>query len=129
MHIQWRYLDIQTQPNTRLFDLELGRKTVVLKPRSSGITVSHLPLVYSIRIMRRCPVDSLALRFVRKSVFTMFCVVHPQGGNVARFRCEECGADYPYNGNPQPCANCAVERESGIRVVLGGWKWEKVWSV
>lgn len=129
MHIQWRYLDIQTQSNTGLFDLELGRKLAILKPRSLGMTMSHRSRVYSVRVMRRSPVDSMTLKFVRKSTFTAVYIVHPTGGGAARFRCESCGAEYPYGSNPQPCAFCAIERESGIRVTLGNWKWERVWSV
>lgn len=132
MRIQWRYLDIATQSNTRMFDLELGRAVFHEKPRCTSLaTVARTAVArkFSIRIMRRCPVDSPYVKFVRKSIFTMFCIVHPQGGNAARFRCEECGADYPYGSNPSPCANCAIERESGIRITLGKRMWQKVWSV
>lgn len=128
MRIQWRYLDIQSQSNTRMFDLELYRSTVIAKAGTDPVKrLSEINKI-SIRIMRRCPVDSLYVKFVRKTSFIMFCIVHPGGGNAARFRCEECGADYPYNSNPQPCANCAVERESGIRITLGKRVWQKVWS-
>lgn len=130
MHIQWRYLDIQTQSNTGLFDLELGRKTLKMKPRSPGATtLSVVTWVYSVRVMRRVPVDSLTLKFVRNTVYTAVCVARPNGSSTPYFWCEGCYALYPYGNKVVPCANCAIERESGIRIVLGNWKWERVWSV
>jgi hypothetical protein len=89
----------------------------------------------NVRWMRRVPVDTpLVVTFIRKSVYTLKFIIHPNGGNAMQIVCDSCGAAYPFNWQMMkfyPCAMCAVHRESGVRVSIPGLKWkcEKVWSV
>lgn len=114
MIIHWRWLDVTTQSNTGMVSVRVGAMGACL------------------RFLRRVPVDHPQLAFVRKTQYRLRFIVHPGGGNAMRVVCEECGADYPFGWQMQtiqPCANCAVDRESGVRVNVGEWRWEKVKSV
>lgn len=60
----------------------------------------------------------------------------PECGNAMQIVCDSCGAGYPFRWDMQrinPCAMCAVDRESGVRVSMnvsgGNWQWRKVWKV
>jgi hypothetical protein len=116
VHIQWRYLDIQHQSNTGLWDIRL-----------SIPGLRH----WALRVYLDVPTtvtSQLSPLFVTKSLFRARHIVHPEGGGATRLVCESCGAEYPYVAAPQPCANCAVMKESGIMVVLFHRTWQWSWS-
>jgi hypothetical protein len=110
-------LTLRRQSNTGMIDVQLS------SPMGA----------WSMRWMRRVPVDNpVAIEFVRRSSYTLRFIVHPNGGNAMRMVCDTCAADYPFSWTMQkfsPCANCAVRRQWGFRVRLGGWKWEQVTEV
>ena len=115
MHIQWRWLDAQVQWNIKLFDIRLG-----FGNRSHWI----------VRLLWNVPVtttDQMLPLFVRKSTFFARSIVQPTGGGAAKLVCEQCGAEYPYVANPQPCSFCAVMKESGITICIAHrtreWRW------
>lgn len=73
----------------------------------------------AIQVVRKCPVPNPLVQFTRPTVYAYEFIVHPNGANVARLVCKECGASYTLIPKPVPCAFCSVEKESGIRVYWG----------
>ena len=142
MTIHWRYLDIETLPQTGMINVCIG----VASARS-------LWLRASVRVKRRVPVDNVLVRvtdvtskgeiagisaiappveFVRKSAYSIRLIIHPNGGNAMQMVCDSCGASYPFNWSMMkftPCAFCAVRRQSGVQVSLGKWSWERLREV
>jgi hypothetical protein len=114
MLINWRYLYIARQSNTGMIDVRVGGRL-------------------SVGLMRRVPVDTpLQVEFVRKSTYAIRLIIHPGGGNAMQMVCDSCGAAYPFNWSMQkftPCAFCAVRRQSGVRVAVGKWHWERLVEV
>ena len=134
MIVNWRYLDIAYQSNTGMIDVRVG----------GGL---------SVRLLRRVPVDDVGVKvtditpkgaivgisaitppveFVRKSTYSIRLIIHPNGGNAMQMVCDSCGASYPFNWSMMkftPCGFCAVRRQSGVRVQLGKWSWEKLIEV
>lgn len=123
MHIQWRYLDLSAQWNTRqspwLRFLELKLATPWSKHQ------------WLMRVLWNSPVtvtSQLSPLFVKKSTFSSRYIVHPAGGGAAKLVCESCGAEYPYVANPSGCAFCAVMKESGIQIRVGHRDFTWLWS-
>jgi len=117
--VRWRWLDISTHSNTGMVDV-------------------HVHLTWGsafrlgMRVMQRVPIDQPTITFIRKSTYTLKFIIRPGGGNAMRIACDTCHADYPFNWqmtSVSPCANCAVPGQSGVRVNVGGWSWERVRSV
>ena len=75
----------------------------------------------SIQIRRNATVDNLTSpvpHFVRSTRYSVRYIMHPNGGSTCKLICDECGAEYPFPSGrlAYPCAFCAVERESKLRV-------------
>lgn len=145
MHIQWKYLDIQYQSSTGLFDLTIGKNTVSVYrvnappgglPLKKGDPIPVTPVIraYALEIVRNVPVDNIDLKFVRSTNYRLRFIVHPRGGadgrygNAMQIVCEQCGTAYPFNWSmsPTPCGMCAVERHTGIILSWRDRRW--VWT-
>lgn len=110
MRVQWWVLSVQTHKQPYI-----GRVIDIL---------IHLRW-FCVQIRRRATVDHIFTgpHFVRPTRYRERYIMHPDGGSARRLVCEECGAEYPFPAGPRgyPCAFCAVERESKVRL----W-WKKV---
>jgi hypothetical protein len=140
--VNWRYMDIETLPQTGMIDVRVG-----------WASSRRWWLIASVRFKRRVPFDGVSVNvtditprgaiagieaiappveFVRKSTYSIRLIIHPNGGNAMQMVCDQCGAAHPFNWSMMkftPCGFCAVRRQSGVRVQLGKWSWEKLIEV
>ena len=121
MRLQWRWLDISAQWQTRMLEIKFGIPWIS----------SH----WMVHALWNCPVtitSQLQPLFVKKSTFTSRYIVHPEGGGAAKLVCESCGAEYPYVATPSGCAFCAVMKESGVTICIAHrsreWRWSNNWG-
>ena len=117
MNLHWSWLNISHMRSTGLLHVIAGPRWLQLS------------------LLNNIPVDEpmqMTPTFVRDSAYTLRFIVHPNGGNAMQIVCDSCGASYPFNWQMQkfvPCAMCAVRRQSGVRVSIGGWIWQSVKEV
>jgi hypothetical protein len=140
--LNWRYLDIETLPQTGMVDIRIG-----------WASSRRWWMMMSLRVKRRVAVDNVRVdvtditpkgaivgisasappvEFVHKSTYSIRLIIHPNGGNAMQMVCDRCGASYPFNWSMMkltPCGFCAVRRQSGVRVQFGKWSWGRLVEV